>query len=90
MSEEQLLPPQAGKFSSTVRVGQKGQIVIPKGARDLYGIAPGDTLMLLADEHQGIAILPPKLFEKFVAQAMPSPPEPPATPGEGPASQGRR
>lgn len=46
-----------GKFISTVKVGEKGQIVIPKGARDLFGIQPGDTLLLLADEKEGIAIV---------------------------------
>ena len=33
-----------GKFISLVKVGEKGQIVIPKGARELFGIQPGDQL----------------------------------------------
>ena len=45
-----------GKFAGTVRVGEKGQIVIPKGARDLLDIQPGDTLLVLADEKRGIAV----------------------------------
>ena len=45
-----------GKYAATVRVGEKGQIVIPKGARDLLNIQPGDTLLVLADEKRGIAI----------------------------------
>ena len=45
-----------GRFAGTVRVGEKGQIVIPKGARELLKIRPGDTLLLLADEKRGIAI----------------------------------
>lgn len=52
----------AGKYAWTVKVGEKGQIVIPKEARDLFGIAPGDTLMLLADSRQGIAIPPKTAF----------------------------
>lgn len=54
-----------GKYASTVRVGEKGQIVIPKPARDLFGIQPGDTLLLLADVDRGIAIVRPDLFEQF-------------------------
>lgn len=58
-----------GRFAGTVTVGAKGQIVIPKEARELFGIRPGDTLLLLADEARGIAI-PPKsdhdrLFEQI-------------------------
>lgn len=45
-----------GKHAWTVKVGEKGQFVIPKEARDLFGICPGDTLLLLGDEKQGLAI----------------------------------
>lgn len=48
-----------GKYAWTVKVGEKGQFVIPKEARDLFGIQPGDTLILLGDAERGIAI-PPK------------------------------
>ena len=58
-----------GKFISLVKVGEKGQIVIPKGARELFGIQPGDQLLLMADKKRGIALvdpgevyLPPELF----------------------------
>ncbi len=44
------------KYMGSVKVGAKGQIVIPKEARDLFGIKPGDTLLLLADSKKGIAI----------------------------------
>lgn len=45
------------KFLSTVRVGDKGQIVIPKEVREMFEIEPGDNLMLLADKEKGIAIV---------------------------------
>lgn len=48
-----------GKYAWTATVGEKGQIVIPKQAREIFGIQPGDTLLLLGDVKRGIAI-PPK------------------------------
>lgn len=69
------LPPAEGKFASTVKVGAKGQIVIPKGARDLFGIEPGDTLLLLADAQQGMTIMRQDVFDRFIAEAMPSRPK---------------
>ena len=57
-----------GKYAGTVTVGAKGQIVIPKEARELFGIRPGDTLILLADEKRGIAIPPKETFEALSKQ----------------------
>ena len=54
-----------GKFISTVKVGEKGQIVIPKPARDMFSIKPGDTVLLLADEDQGIAIVSNDVYMNF-------------------------
>lgn len=59
-----------GKFMSAVKVGEKGQIVIPKGARDLFGIKPGDTLLLLADIKQGIAIVKGDVFKQFADEIL--------------------
>lgn len=44
------------KYMGSVKVGPKGQIVIPKEVREMFGIAPGDALVLLADSDRGIAI----------------------------------
>lgn len=49
----------SGKYAWTATVGEKGQIVIPKQARDIFSIKPGDTIILLGDDKLGIAI-PPK------------------------------
>ena len=48
-----------GQYAWTVKVGEKGQFVIPKEARELFHINPGDTLIVLGDVKQGLAI-PPK------------------------------
>ena len=48
-----------GKFISMVKVGEKGQIVIPKPARAMFDINPGDMLVILADTERGIALLSP-------------------------------
>jgi AbrB family looped-hinge helix DNA binding protein len=48
-----------GKHAWTVTVGEKGQFVVPKEARELFDIKPGDTLLLLGDDRKGLAI-PPK------------------------------
>lgn len=48
-----------GKFLAMVKVGPKGQIVIPSEVREMFGIQPGDSLLLLADKGQGIALPEP-------------------------------
>ena len=54
-----------GKFMATVKLGAKGQIVIPKEARELFGLKEGDALLLMADKNQGIAIQPFSYAEAF-------------------------
>lgn len=54
-----------GKYAWTVTVGEKGQIVIPKQAREIFKINPGDTLMILGDESRGLAIPPKSAFAQF-------------------------
>ena len=51
------MPPRGKHLFGTVTVGERGQIVIPKQARELFGIQPGDALLVLGDEEQGIAVL---------------------------------
>ena len=45
-----------GKHAWMVKIGEKGQFVIPKEARDLFGFQPGQTILVLADTEKGIAI----------------------------------
>ena len=54
-----------GKSMSVVKVGEKGQIVIPKEMRDMFNIKPGDTVLVLADKERGIAIVSNEDYMKF-------------------------
>ena len=57
-----------GKFAGTVRVGEKGQIVIPKEARELFNIRPGDTLLLLGEEDVGLIVSRPEVLSDLANQ----------------------
>ena len=61
---------QNGKFIfGVVKMGERGQIVIPKEAREQYDIKAGDSLMVLGDE-KGIAMLKTEVFQNIINQAM--------------------
>ena len=49
---------QKGKYAWMVKIGEKGQFVIPKEARELFDLQPGDEILVLGDIERGIAILP--------------------------------
>ena len=55
----------AEQYMSSVKVGPKGQIVIPKEVREMFGITPGDTLLILADSSKGIALERYQTFAKI-------------------------
>lgn len=57
-----------GKYAWTVKIGEKGQFVIPKEARELFNINPGDTLIVLGDIEQGLAIPPKSALDGLVGQ----------------------
>lgn len=54
-----------GKYAWSATVGEKGQIVIPKQARELFDIQPGDTIVILGDDKRGLAIPPKSMFSNF-------------------------
>lgn len=67
-----------GKYMGMAKVGEKGQIVIPKPARDMFGIKPGDTVLVLADIKQGIAVLRGDIMHHFAEQILAAQNEPPS------------
>lgn len=50
------IPPRGLHLFGVVRMGERGQIVIPKKARDIFGLQPGSEMLLLGDESQGLAL----------------------------------
>lgn len=59
-----------GKNAWSVKIGEKGQFVIPKEARDMLGIKPGDTILVLGDEERGIAVPPKATMNKMISMIM--------------------
>ena len=61
---------QEGKYIfGVVKVGDKGQIVIPRDARNKYGIKPGDALLMVGDT-RGMALVKTEIFQSAVDQVM--------------------
>ena len=59
-----------GKYMfGVVKVGDKGQIVIPRDARKVYDIRPGDALLVLGDQ-KGMVLLKTEIFQNVIDQAM--------------------
>jgi AbrB family looped-hinge helix DNA binding protein len=59
-----------GKYIfGVVKVGDKGQIVIPRDARKVYDIWPGDALLVLGDQ-KGMVLLKTEIFQNVIDQAM--------------------
>lgn len=50
------IPPCGKHIFGVVRMGERGQLVIPKRAREVFGLKPGSELLMLGDESQGIAL----------------------------------
>ena len=59
-----------GKYAWMVKIGEKGQFVIPKEARELFGLHPGEEILVLGDQNRGIAILPKEKQQEFIKQVF--------------------
>ena len=54
----------------TAKVGERGQIVIPKEARAFYGIEPGDVLLILGDEENGMIVTKPEVLSSLASRIL--------------------
>ena len=63
--------PPEGKFVTSVKVGPKGQIIVPKEVRDMFQIQPGDMLLMLADVERGIAVQTFGIADQMFADFFP-------------------
>ena len=57
-----------GKYAWMVKIGEKGQFVIPKEAREMFGLQPGDEILVLGENDRGIAILPKEKQQEVMKQ----------------------
>jgi len=55
-----------GKYAWMVKIGEKGQFVIPKEAREMFDLQPGEEILVLGDREKGIAILPKEKQQDFI------------------------
>ncbi|MEE1043738.1 MAG: AbrB/MazE/SpoVT family DNA-binding domain-containing protein [Clostridia bacterium] len=55
-----------GKYAWMVKIGEKGQFVIPKEAREMFELHPGDEILVLGDVERGIAILPKSKQQDYI------------------------
>ena len=62
--------PKGKHIFGTVKVGERGQIVIPKEAREIFDINPGDSLLVLGDEDQGIAIVKADVMKEVAIKIL--------------------
>lgn len=57
-----------GKYAWMVKIGEKGQFVIPKEARELFDLQPGSQILVLGDSQRGLAILPKAMQSEYIAK----------------------
>ncbi len=56
------------KYAWMVKIGEKGQFVIPKEAREMFGLHPGENIVVLGDAKKGLAILPRDKQQEFITR----------------------
>ena len=59
-----------GQHAWMIKIGEKGQFVIPKEARDMFDFQPGQTILVLADEKRGLAIPPRADSQRIMSQII--------------------
>ena len=60
----------AKRIFGTAKVGDRGQIVIPKEARELFGIRPGDTLLILGEAETGLIVSRPEVLNTLANEIL--------------------
>lgn len=56
-----------GKYAWMVKIGERGQFVIPKEARDMFDLQPGANILVLGDKNRGVAIMPREMQQEMIA-----------------------
>ena len=72
---DELIAPRREKTKhifGSVKVGERGQVVIPKEARELFDISPGDILLVLGDVERGIALVKADALQEFAKKILES------------------
>ena len=68
---ETIVPPPKGKnIWGSVTINERGQLVIPKNVREMFGLSGGQRLIVLTDDKEGIALVPANVFEEKMKHAM--------------------
>ena len=68
---ETVVPPPKGKnIWGSVTINERGQLVIPKNVREMFGLSGGQRLIVLTEEKEGIALIPAKVFEDKMKHAL--------------------
>lgn len=68
---ETLVPPPKGRnIWGSVTINERGQLVIPKNVREMFGLSGGQRLIVLTDDQEGIALVPAKVFEEKMKHTM--------------------